>query len=66
MVAIELTIRENRGHVEPGAEDGWTYGQILALFSAVVAVAVYIGQLMKIRRETKPGKCKEKQPAEYS
>ncbi|KAG5652505.1 hypothetical protein H0H81_004776 [Sphagnurus paluster] len=53
IVSTELTIRINSPNVEPGAENAWTYGQTLALFSAIVAIALYVLELVKMARKWK-------------
>ncbi|GLB44267.1 hypothetical protein LshimejAT787_1601970 [Lyophyllum shimeji] len=53
IISTELIIRVNRDNVEPGAESKWTYGQTLALFTALVAVILYINELLAIQRRRK-------------
>ncbi|GLB39553.1 hypothetical protein LshimejAT787_0700630 [Lyophyllum shimeji] len=53
IVSTELTIRLNSTNIESGGEDRWTYGQTLALFSAIVGIVLYAHELVKIMRESR-------------
>ncbi|KAG5645167.1 hypothetical protein DXG03_006791 [Asterophora parasitica] len=54
IISTELTIHINSPNVEPGAENKWTYGQTLALFSTLVSIVLYgheLGKMMRKRRK---------------
>ncbi|KAF8057469.1 hypothetical protein FPV67DRAFT_1724189 [Lyophyllum atratum] len=51
IVSTELTIMINSGHVEPEAENKWTYGQTLALTSSLVGVVLYAHGLIKLMQK---------------
>jgi len=60
IVSTELTIRINSANVEPKAESRWTYGQTLALFSALVSLALYMHEQGKLVRKWRKRLLKKK------
>ncbi|KAG6815767.1 hypothetical protein H0H87_011470 [Tephrocybe sp. NHM501043] len=50
MVSTELIVKANKPNVQPGTENKWTYGQTLALFSALTAIGLYVYQLYFLLR----------------
>jgi hypothetical protein len=51
IISTEQIIRINADFVDQASETEWTYGQTLALFSALVAVGMYGGEWGKTLRE---------------
>ncbi|KAG5635036.1 hypothetical protein H0H81_012632 [Sphagnurus paluster] len=55
VVSTELTIHINKNHVT-ASENDWTYGQTLALFSALVAIYLYMDDFFHAVKKRKSSK----------
>ena len=56
VISTEFIIRANASNVDQSSEYRWTYGQTLALFSALIAAGMYASETLKLMRASRARK----------